>query len=160
MSLKTKLVLAITGLVFLVTAVLSLVYMSGLLQSVVQQSYDTNVLGTEQIRYALELALKEGLGNQQVDPNDKVELRRLSAEAVRDNPALKAIVNSVLRYSPTVYDISIGDNDNLALLTTGTGGNDQPLPVRTDYQRLRDSNSIQQLQAVYDKPKVYDVVLP
>jgi signal transduction histidine kinase len=160
MSLKTKLVLAITGLVFLVTAVLSLVYMSGLLQAIVQQSFDTNVLGAEQIRYALELALKEGLKDQQVNPNDKVELRRLSAAAVRDNPALKAIVNSVLRYSPTVYDISIGDNDNLALLTTGTGGNDQLLPVRTDYQRLRDSNSIQQLQAVYDKPKVYDVVLP
>ena len=38
MSLKTKLVLAITGLVFLVTAVLSLVYVSQLLESVVQES--------------------------------------------------------------------------------------------------------------------------
>lgn len=160
MSLKTKLVLAITGLVFLVTTVLSLVYMSGLLQAIVQQSYDTNILGAQQLRYALELALKEGLGGQQVNPNDPAALRTLAASAVRDNAALTAIVNSVNRYSPTVYDISIGDDQNRAMLTTGTGGNDQPLPIRTNYEVLRDSNSIQQLEAVFGTPKVYDVVLP
>ena len=161
MSLKTKLVLAITGLVFLVTAVLSVVYVSRLLQAVVQQSYDTNVLGAEQIRYALRLALEAGLKDQQVNPNDQVELRRLAATAVRESTALSAVVKSVVTYSPTVYDISIGDNDNRALLTTGTGGNDQLLPVRTSYQQLRDSNAIELLKAVYNQSaQVYDVVLP
>jgi hypothetical protein len=42
MSLKTKLVLAITTLVFLITSVLSLVYMNQLLHAAVQQSYDNN----------------------------------------------------------------------------------------------------------------------
>ena len=73
MSLKTKLVMAITGLVFLVTAVLSLVYISKLLESVVQESYDTNKLGAEQIRYALQLALEAGLKDQQINPNDQVQ---------------------------------------------------------------------------------------
>ena len=122
MSLKTKLVLAITGLVFLLTALLSLVYGSRLLQAVVQQSYDTNVLGAEQIRYALRLALEAGLKDQKVNPNDQVQLRTLAAAAVRDSTALQGVVDSVIRYSPTVYDISIGDNDNRALLTTEAGG--------------------------------------
>jgi signal transduction histidine kinase len=160
MSLKTKLVMAITGLVFLVTAVLSLVYVSRLLQAVVQQSYETNVLGAEQIRYALRLALESGLKDQQVHANDPMELRNLAAAAVRQNTALKAVVNSVITYSPSVYDISIGDNDSRALLTTGTGGIDQALPVRENYQRLRDSNAVELLRAVYGPPKVYDVVLP
>ena len=161
MSLKTKLVLAITGLVFLVTAVLSAVYVSRLLQAVVQQSYDTNVLGAEQIRYALRLALEAGLKDQKVSPNDWVQLRKLAAAAVRDSPALTAVVNSVIRYSPTVYDISIGDTNNLALLTTGTGGNDQQLPSRPNYELLRDSNAVQLLRAVYGPSvQVYDVVLP
>ena len=160
MSLKTKLVLAITGLVFLVTAVLSLVYLSQLLQAVVQQSYGTNELGAEQIRYALRLALEAGLKDQQVNPNDPVALRDLAATAVRDSEALKAVVDSVIRYSPTVYDINIGDMNNRALLTTGTGGNDQSLPTRTNYQRLRDSNAVELLKAVYGKAQVYDVVLP
>jgi signal transduction histidine kinase len=160
MSLKTKLVMAITGLVFLVTAVLSLVYLSQLLQAVVQQSYATNELGAEQIRYALRLALEAGLKDQQVNPNDQTALRSLAAQAVRDSTALTAVVNSVVRYSPSVYDISIGDNNSRALLTTGTGGNDQLLPPRTNYQRLRDSNAVELLKAVYGKAQVYDVTLP
>jgi signal transduction histidine kinase len=160
MSLKTKLVLAITSLVFLVTAVLSLVYVGQLLKAEVQQSYDTNVLVAEQIRYALQLALETGLKDQQVDPNDQVGLRNLAAEAVRDNEALDAVVKSVNRYSPTVYDISIADNRNQALLSTGPGGEDEVLPARPNYQRLRDSNPIELLQTVFGPPQVYDVVLP
>ena len=160
MSLKTKLVMAITSLVFLVTAVLSLVYVSQLLQAVVKQSYDTNVLVAEQIRYELQRALETGLKDQKVDPNDQVQLRQLAADAVRDNAPLTAMVNSVLRYSPTVYDIGISDTQNRALLTTGPGGEDQVLPARPDYRKLRDANALEQLKTVFGPGQVYDVVLP
>jgi len=160
MSLKSKLVLAITSLVFLVTVVLSLVYVNELLQSVVTQSYDTNVLVARQIRYALQLALENGLKDQQVDPNDQAKLRQLAAAAVRDNSGLTAVVSSVNRYSPTVYDISISDNRGKALLTTGTTGDDNPIPLRPNYQRLRDSNAVELVKIVFGTPIVYDVVLP
>jgi signal transduction histidine kinase len=152
--------MAITGLVFLVTTVLSLVYVSRLLQDVVQQSYETNLLGAEQIRYALRLALQEGLKDEQVNPYDAVELRKLAANAVRTNAALGAVVNSVITYSPSVYDISIADNDRRALLSTETGGNDQLLLNRKNYQWLQDSNAVQLLEAVYGPAQVFDVVLP
>ena len=42
MRLKTKLVLAITALVLLISGLLSLVYVSQLLHASVVQSYDTN----------------------------------------------------------------------------------------------------------------------
>jgi len=160
MSLKTKLVLAITSLVFLVTVVLSLVYVSQLLQSVVNQSYDTNLLVARQIRYALQLALENGLRDQTVNPNDQTQLRTLAAAAVRDNAALTAVVESVNRYSPTVYDISISDNTNRALLTTGPSGEDQLLPARPDYQLLKESNPWELVKAVIGKGRVYDVVVP
>ena len=160
MSLKTKLVMAITSLVFLVTAILSLVYVSQLLLAAVQQSYDTNFLVAQQIRYALQLALEQGLKNQQVDPNNQAQLRSLAAAAVRDNTTLVAVVNSVNRYDPTVFDISIGDNQGRALLTTGQSGEDQPLPIRPGYQQLRNSNALDLVQAVFGKAQVYDVVLP
>ena len=54
MRLKTKLVLAITTLVFLIAGVLSLVYVSQLLQAAVQQSYDTNNMVANQVRFALQ----------------------------------------------------------------------------------------------------------
>ena len=160
MSLKSKLVLAITSLVFLVTVVLSLVYVNQLLQAVVKQSYDTNVLVARQIRYALQLALESGLKDEKVDPNNQAQLRQLAAAAVRDNAALQAVVNSVNRYSPTVYDVSIADNMGNALLTTGPSGDDNPVPVRPDYQRLRESNAVELVKTVFGQPRVYDVVLP
>ncbi len=160
MSLKSKLVLAITSLVFLVTVVLSLVYVNQLLQAVVTQSYDTNVLVARQIRYALQLALESGLKGEKVDPNNQAQLRQLAAAAVRDNAALQAVVSSVNRYSPTVYDISIGDNMGNALLTTGPSGDDNPLPVRPDYKRLRESNAVELVKTVFGPPRVYDVELP
>jgi signal transduction histidine kinase len=45
-------------------------------------------------------------------------------------------------------------------LTTGIGGNDQPLPSRTNYQRLQRSNAIELIRTVLGQAEVYDVTLP
>src|SRR5271166_4782486 len=136
MRLKTKLVLAITALVFLISGILSLVYVSQLLHAAVQQSYDTNRLVANQIRFALQRALETGLKDRTVDPNNPGELRDLAAEAVRDNAALQAVVDSVNRYSLTVYDINIGDNRSRTLLSTNPDNEDNPLPVRPNLGEL------------------------
>jgi hypothetical protein len=60
MRLKIKLVLAITALVFLITGLVSLVYASQMLHSAVAESYDTNHMVAEQIRFALQNALETG----------------------------------------------------------------------------------------------------
>ena len=112
MRLKTKLVLAITGLVFLIAGLLSLVYVSHLVNAAVQQSYDTNRMVANQVRFALQNALETGLKDKTVDPNDPAELRDLVAETIRGNAALNAVINSANLYSLTVYDINIGDAES------------------------------------------------
>jgi len=52
--LKTKLVLAITLLVFLIAGLLSLVYVSQLLEAAVKQSYDTNEMVAKQLRFSMQ----------------------------------------------------------------------------------------------------------
>ncbi len=160
MRLKTKLVLAIAALVFLISGVLSLVYVSQLLHAAVQQSYDTNRLVANQIRFALQRALETGLKDRTVDPNNPSELRDLAAEAVRDNTALQAVVDSVNRYSLTVYDINIGDNRSQTLLSTNPDNQDKPLPARPNYSQLLDANPVQLMAEVFGPPRVYDVVVP
>src|ERR1035438_8206637 len=98
MRLKTKLVLAITALVFLIAAMVSLVYANQLLHAAVNESYDTNHMVAEQIRFALQNALESGLRDQTVDPNDPNQLRALMTEAVRDSAELQDVVHSVNRY--------------------------------------------------------------
>ncbi len=160
MRLKTKLVLAITALVFLIAGLLSLVYVVQLLHSAVQQSYDTNRMVANQVQFAVRNALETGLQDRKVDPNNPAELRNLAGEAVRNNAALQAVVESVNRYSLTVYDIDIGDSQSITLLSTNPDNEDKPLPVRPNYQQLRDASAYQLLRTVYGQPRVYDVVVP
>ena len=57
MRLKTKLVLAVTTLVFAISGMLSMVFVSQLLRSAAQQSFDTNLMVANQVRFALQNAL-------------------------------------------------------------------------------------------------------
>jgi signal transduction histidine kinase len=159
MRLKTKLVLAITALVFLIAGLLSLVYVYQLLYSAVRQSYDANRMVANQVQYAVRNAL-ETLRDLKVDPNNPGEIRNLAGEAVRNNAALQAVVESVNRYSLTVYDINIGDSQSVTLLSTNPDNEDKPLPVRPNYTELLNANPIQLLKEVFGPPKVFDVVVP
>jgi PAS domain-containing protein len=160
MRLKTKLVLAITALVFSIAGMLSLVYVSQLLHEAVQQSYDTNRMIAKQVRLALENALKAGLKDRTVDPGNPAELRALEAEAVRGDAALQAVVDSVNLYSLTVYDINIGDSQSSTLLSTNPENEDKPLPVRPDYRQLLDAGPIELMREVFGPPRVFDLVVP
>ena len=160
MRLKTKLVLAIISLVLLISGLLSLVYVTELLNAAVKQSYDANRMVANQVRLALQNALETGLKDQKVDPNNPAELRDLAASAIRDNEALKAVVDSVNRYSLTVYDINIGDSMSRTLVSTNPLNEDKPLPVRPDYSQLLTANPIELMREVFGPPKVFDVVVP
>jgi len=160
MRLKTKLVLAITLLVFLIGGLLSLVYVSELLHAAVSESYETNKMVANQVRFALQIALEAGLKDIQVDPNNPAQLRNLEAEAVRNNAPLQAVVDSVNRYSLTVYDINIGDSHSSTLLSTNPENEDKPLPVRPNYEELLHANPIQFMKQVFGPPRVFDVVVP
>src|SRR5436305_2363418 len=115
MRLKTKLVLALTTLVFLIAAVESLIYASQMLNAAVKQSYDTNLMVAEQIRFALQHAFEAGLRDQTVNPNDPGQLRALMIKAVHSSNELQSVVHSVNLYSLTVYDINIGDSHAITL---------------------------------------------
>ncbi len=160
MRLKTKLVLAITALVMLISGLLSLVYVSQLLHAAVRQSYDSNRMVANQVKFALQNALVAGLKDRTVDPNDPEELRDVTAEAVRTNQPLQAVIDAVNRYSLSVYDINIGDNRARTLLSTNPDNLDKPLPSRPDYNQLLNANPVQLMLEVFGPPKVFEVVVP
>ena len=160
MRLKTKLVLAITSLVFLIAGLLSLVYVTQLLQAAVRQSYDANRMVANQVRFALQQPLETGLKDQTVDPNNPSQLRDLTAAAIRQSAALQAVVDSVNRYSLTVYDINIGDSQSNTLVSTNPNNEGKPVPVRPDYSQLLKANPIKLMREVFGPPRVFDVVVP
>src|SRR5580700_6502628 len=160
MRLKTKLVLAITGLVFLIAGTVSLVYIHQLVKAAVQQTYESNCIARDQVWFALEQALQTGLKDRTVDPNKPSELRALVAETVRNNATLQATVDSVNRYSLTVYDINIGDSLGGTLLSTNPDNEGKPLPVRPSYSQLLKASPFRMMLLVFEKPAVFDVIRP
>ena len=160
MRLKTKLVLAITALVMLISGLLSLVYVSQLLHAAVRQSYDANHMVANQVRFALQNALEVGLKDRKVAPNNPEQLREAAAEAVQTNQALQYVVDAVNRYSLTVYDINIADDEARTLLSTNPDNLDKQLPARPDYNQLLNANPVQLMMEVFGPPKVFEVVVP
>lgn len=158
MRLKTKLVVAITGLVFLVATVLSWLYLNQLLQQLIEQSYKATDVVAHQLLFATRTALETGLRNSNVNVNDPAELRAAVAESLRKDVGLKELINSEISYSPTVLDIAIADRDGRALVTDDPLLQDKPLQGRPEYVTLRDS-AIQRLRVVFGKPQVYNVTL-
>ena len=160
MRLKTKLVLAITALVLVISGLLSLVYVTQFLYASVKASYNTNRMVANQVKLAVQNALETGLKDRTFDPTKPYELRDMAAEAIRQSEALQVVIDSVNRYSDTVYDINIDDTNGRVLLSTLPENQDKTLPSRPDYTQLLHANPIQLIKAVLlGKAEVFDVVV-
>lgn len=160
MRLKTKLVLAITALVLLISGLLSLVYVSQLLHTAVQQSYDSNWMIAAQVRFALQNALQTGLEGRTFDPMHPEQLRGLAMQAIRSDATLQSAVVSVNRYSATVYDLNITDDRGQTILSTNPENQDKPLPQRADYSQMLNADPVKMMREVFGEPKVYDIAAP
>lgn len=160
MRLKTKLVLAISGLVFLLLCALSWIFLNQLLRERISQSFDGGSMVANQIVFATRRALVKGVANGAFDDSDPAALQETVASALRSDPALTALLDSAIRYSPTVFDVSIDDTEGRALLSTDPSELNQPVAPREQYSRLEDGGLIRLLAVVFGPPRVYDITLP
>src|ERR1700755_2639082 len=160
MRLKTKLVLAITGLVFLIAGLLSLVYVSHLVDAAIQQSYDSNRMVANQVRFALQSALLAGLKDQTVDPNDAEKLRELVQSVIKDSESLSATLDSANMYSTTEYDVNFVDTQSRVLLSTFPGNENNLMPWRPNYGELLAADPVTKMREIYGPAKVFDIVVP
>lgn len=160
MRLKTKLVLLITGLVFLVVGTISWMYLDQLFEIYLNQSYTTTTEAAHQVLFATRQAIDLGLRNETFDIHNPASVRMAVAKALRSNQGLNSLMNSIIDYSPTVFDISIADKDGRALLSEpGPVLNDRMLPVRPNYANLRGLPMIEALRVLFGPPMVYNVAL-
>jgi signal transduction histidine kinase len=159
MRLKTKLVLAITGLVFLIAGLLSLVYVSHLVDAAVQESYNSNRQTANQVRFALQQALETGLKDQMIAPGDKAKLMELASDAILNSKSLRNAIDAPVMYSLTVNDITITDTQDHIILTT-LPGSPEKLDSRRKYSDLVAADPITKMRDIYGPGKVFDIVVP
>ena len=126
LRLRTKLTLVMTGLVLLVVAVLSGVFLAQLLQ---QTLLETDKRASDlahqvfvQAQHALTEAASKGLRPSSDDPDDVHDYVRRAFEI---NAGLQAQLEAAIS-SPSVYEVSITDDDGQVLIS-----NDESLPGKT-----------------------------
>lgn len=158
MRLKTKLVLAITGLVFAVVVLFSWIWLSQMLQQHIQESWFFTDSQAHEVLLEVQTALDTGLSQRHFDPRDPAAVEAAVADTLRQDPGLNLQLTAIENYSPTVLDIAIVDTHGRALVTAPDATLEgQVLPHRPDYGALLHRSLIRTLRIVFGPPRVYDV---
>lgn len=164
LRLKTKLVLAISGLVFALVAALSCLYVSQIFRQRIKQSYDNADFITHQVLHAARRALEsEALASrldQELGQPLPSSARDRIATILQHDPAITALLQTVVGYNPEAYDVALTDRNGIALVHTDPSAVDKLMPVRPAYAALRNGSFFAQLGAVFGPARVYQVTLP
>lgn len=160
LRLKTKLVLAITGMVLALVVTLSWIYVSQLVRQRVQQSYEGADFIAHQVLTSARQALEVDLDSTKLDLNDPTQVHTATEEILQSDPGLTSLLQSIIGYSPTIYDVSIVGLDGRALVHSDATLLGKVMPSRRNLTQLRDGKFLDQVNAVYGDPKVYEVRLP
>ncbi len=157
--LKTKLVLAISGMVLALVSVLSYAYLSQLVRQRISATYESGDFIAHQIYQVSRDALETDLTNTRVDENNPEEVRHFIETNLAEDPGVNSLIQSILGYQNSVYEVAIADIHGNALLHTVPDLVGKPLPTREPFQNLRNASFWRQLSVVYGKPAVYDINL-
>ena len=156
MRLKTKLVLSVTGLALAIVLVLSSLFVEELMRQRIEQTASSNDVLAHEVLLTTRLAVEVGLRTHPpVDRTDEA-LHDAVTDALRSNDALNDVMNGVVRYSPTVQDVSVTDAHGVTLVSTDPDALNQQSTYRPNLISLRDSSFVNQIREVFGKPRVLE----
>src|SRR5712675_1696359 len=161
LRLRTKLTLIMTGLVLLVVAVLSAVFVAQLFEQVLQQTDKRTVEIAnqvfEQARRAVAEAAARGMRPASNDPND---INEYVQKAFRSSEGLRAQLKAAKVDTPAIYEVSITNNDGKVLVSTDESLIGKFLPRRTKISQLTQRGYLHQAKVLAGPPQVYELDLP
>src|SRR5271165_248194 len=160
LRLKTKLVLAISGMVFALVAMFSYLYVSHLVRQRTAEAYDSADFVAKEMRESAREASQIDPSGTFAGTNDPKQVQAVLNDALQNDPGLSTLLQSIVGYSQTIFDASIADINDNAIVDTDTNAIGKTLEKREDFAQVRNGSFLQQLEVVYGKPKVYDVKLP
>lgn len=157
MRLKTKLVLSATGLTFAIVLVLSALFVSELLRQRIEQTAAANDVLAHEVWLEMRKAVETGLrANPPADRSDEA-LHRAVVDALRSHAALADVMNTIVRYSPTVQDVSVTDAHGMTLVSTDPDALNQPAVFRFSLAGVQNGTVAHQMKVVFGKPRVLDI---
>lgn len=157
LRLKTKLVLAISGMVFVLVALFSYVYVSHRLRQSTTEAFHRAEFVANEIEDSAHRATLIDPRQLDINIHDPVKLQAALEQRLQQDDGLNTLLQSVLAYASSVYDAGITDANGLAIVHTNSLLVGSQLPRRDSYDDLLSANSFRQLQLIYGPPRVYDL---
>lgn len=160
MKLKTKLVVAITALVFACVGSISVLHMAQLLQVYINQSYSYTDSLAHQVVFATRHALDVGLNERKFDVNNPAAVHEAVASSLQSSASLNNLMNSIVDYSSIVQNVAVTDEHGRVLVMAPDPALEgQLLPKRPSYGALRNKTMSKILHIVFGPPRVYNLSL-
>ncbi|HUL15188.1 MAG TPA: ATP-binding protein [Terriglobales bacterium] len=161
LRLRTKLTLIMTGLVFLVVAVLSLVFLSRLMDEVLREANQRAAEFAQQMflqaQHAISDAKAEGILPASRDPQ---EIHDYVRHAFEIGDGLKSELEAARGNMPYIYDVSIVDHDGVALVSSDSNDVGSFMPRQLQISALVQGNILSQMRALYGPGRVYEFDYP
>jgi signal transduction histidine kinase len=157
MRLKTKLVVSATALTFALVLILSTLFVSELVRQRIEQTTAANDVLSHEVLLMTRQAVEAGLtANPPADRSDEA-LHAAVVDALRSQTALTALMNSIVRYSPEVQDVSVTDAHGLTLVSTDPDAVNQPAVFRFSLASVKEGGVTRQMRVLFGKPRVLDI---
>lgn len=160
LRLKTKLVIAITGMVVALAVTLLTLYVSHQVQRTVQYAYtQSNFVAHETVHLAQQ-TLEEDLESTKLKPITPEEFEQFAQESLTTDPGLGSLMESIIGYSPEVLDTAVVNVKGIALMHSDSEMIGKKVPARDDLAHLLQGGFRDQLRIVYGPMRTYEITLP
>ncbi len=158
--LKTKLVLAISGMVFVLVAVFCYVYISHRVRQSTTEANERADFVAKEIQESAREATQIDLRRLDVNVDNPQLVQSVLEDQLQNDKGLNNLLQTIVAYSRTIYDAGIVDVDGRAIVNTDSTLVGKRLEHRQDFGVLASADFFRQLQIIYGAPKVYDLSLP
>jgi len=158
--LKTKLVFAMSVMVVAIVTTLSTIYVIHVVGQSIQKTFDDGYFIANEIFSVSRDALEVDLSSARIDLNNPKQVNAAVAEVLQTDAGVNALLESVVGYSPTIFDAAITDTDGRALLHSNGSLLGQRVAQRESFSSVLNGGIRRQLEVVYGPASVYDVRFP
>lgn len=152
MNLKTKLVIAITIMVAALVGAFSYVYLSQMVRWRLAEAFNDGQFILHEVQNsARDVVDNTELADTRVDIEDPQQVKTALRDALQSDPGLNTLLESIVGYSPMVYDVMITDEQGVAVMHSLPSLAGQRFSPRAPFSDLQNLSFRRQLDLIYGK---------
>ncbi len=160
MRLKTKLVVSATALTSAIVLVLSTLFLAELMRQRIEQTASSNDVLVHEVLLMTRQTVESGLREHPPTEPGESSFDDAVADALRTEGPLLDVMQAIVRYSPTVQDVSVTNPEGRILISTDPDAVETMMASRMDLLRMRDESIYRQTREVFGTPRVLDLTEP